>query len=147
VTDFAGYPKTASCACGALTLRATAPPKNVHACCCLNCQRRSGSVYTYTAFFAEADVTVSGEPKTWRGDSDAGRYQDTNFCPVCGVTVFSRLEALPGIVAVPVGTPPIRTSPCRENCTGPYTATVGSPPLAALSSSSGNNSNPTPAAA
>jgi len=100
----AGYPKIASCACGALTLRATAPPKNVHACCCLNCQRRSGSVYTYTAFFAEADVTVSGEPKTWRSDSDAGRYQDTNFCPVCGVTVFSRLEALPGIVAVPVGT-------------------------------------------
>ncbi len=55
-----GYPKTAACACGALTATAAAPPAMVHACSCLECQRRSGSAFTYSAFFAEADVTIAG---------------------------------------------------------------------------------------
>jgi hypothetical protein len=98
-----GYPKTAACACGALTVTVTAPPKKVHACSCLSCQRRSGSAFTYTAFFAEGDVAVSGEWKAWRRGSEAGRFHETNFCPTCGCAVFYRLEALPGVIAVPVG--------------------------------------------
>ncbi len=98
-----GYPKTATCACGALTLSVTAPPDSTHACSCLECQRRSGSVFTYTAFFAEANVAVKGEARRWRRGSDAGRFHESNFCPTCGTAVYCRLEAWPGIIGVAVG--------------------------------------------
>ena len=98
-----GYPKTAACACGALTVTVSAPPAGVHACSCLECQRRSGSAFTYTAFFAEAHVSISGEHRSWRRGSDAGRYHETSFCPVCGCAGFYRLEAWPGVIGVPAG--------------------------------------------
>ena len=98
-----GYPKTAACACGALRVTVSAPPGNVHICSCLDCQRRSGSAFTYTAFFAENAVSVTGEHRNWRRQSDGSRYHESSFCPTCGTSVFCRLEALPGIVGLPVG--------------------------------------------
>jgi len=97
------YPKTAACACGALTVSVSAPPISTHACSCLDCQRRSGSVFTYTAFFAETDVLVKGEFRCWRRSSDAGRFHESNFCPTCGNALFYHLEAWPGVVGIPVG--------------------------------------------
>jgi hypothetical protein len=98
-----GYPKTAACACGALTVTVTAPPWRVHACFCLDCQRRTGSAFSYSAFFAEAQATVGGEARRFRRTADSGHVHDAHFCPACGCTVFSRLEGIPGSVAVPVG--------------------------------------------
>lgn len=97
------YPKTATCACGQLAVTATAAPQMVHACSCTECQRGTGSAFSYSAFFREADVTVQGEQKSWRRSSDAGRWQECHFCPTCGGTVLSRLEAVPGMVCVSVG--------------------------------------------
>jgi hypothetical protein len=99
-----GYPKTAACACGALTVTVSSPPAMVHACSCLSCQRRSGSAFTYTAFFVESETAVNGETTPWRRNSEAGRFHETNFCPTCGCTAFYRLEALPGMICVPAGT-------------------------------------------
>jgi hypothetical protein len=101
--DPASYPKTAACACGALKVTVMAPPQMVHACACLECQRGTGSAFSYSAFFSEAAVKVSGKSTRWRRSSDAGRWQESNFCPTCGVTVFTRLEALPNVVCVSVG--------------------------------------------
>ena len=98
-----GYPKTAACACGALTVSVKASPANVHACACLDCQRRSGSAFSCTAFFAEEAATISGDFKTYRRGSDAGRFNESNFCPTCGCAVFSRLEGLPGVIGVAIG--------------------------------------------
>ena len=98
-----GYPKTAACACGALRVTVAAPPANVHVCSCLECQRRSGSAFTYTAFFAEDDVSVDGRIPELAAQSDAGRFHESSFCPTCGTSVFYRLEALPGVIGVPVG--------------------------------------------
>ena len=98
-----GFPKTAACACGALSVIAAKAPAQVHACSCLDCQRRSGSAFTYTAFFAETAVTIAGEYRSWRRGSDAGRFHESSFCPVCGSAVFYRLEALPGVLGIPVG--------------------------------------------
>jgi hypothetical protein len=101
--DIASYPKTAACACGALTVTVSAAPQFVHCCACLNCQRATGSAFSYSAFFPEAATKVGGAFTSWRRSSDAGRWNEGNFCPTCGVTVFSRLEALPGIFCIPVG--------------------------------------------
>jgi hypothetical protein len=99
----ASYPKTAACACGALTLTVTAPPQMIHACSCQDCQRGSGSAFSYSAFFPESAVAVKGPATLWRRSSQSGRWQDCSFCPTCGTTVFSRLEALPGVVCVSAG--------------------------------------------
>lgn len=104
MAELASYPKTAACACGKLTVTASAPPQFTHACSCLDCQRRSGSAFTYSAFFDEAAVRVDGPSQTWRSSSSqAGRWSDVSFCPTCGVSVFMRLEALPKIVCVAAG--------------------------------------------
>jgi hypothetical protein len=99
----AAYPKTAACACGALTLAVAAAPQMTHACACMDCQRGTGSAFSYSAFFPDAVVKTSGAATRWRRSSEAGRWQESSFCPTCGVTVFSRLEALPGLVCVSVG--------------------------------------------
>ncbi len=101
--DPAAYPKTAACACGGLTVTVSAAPQFVHACACLECQRNTGSAFSYSAFFPEAAVKVGGEFKSWRRSSEAGRWNEANFCPTCGVNVFARLEALPAMFCIPVG--------------------------------------------
>ena len=103
MTEQADYPKTASCTCGGLTVTVSAPPQMTHACACLECQRGTGSAFSYSAFFAEDAVRISGDVRGYRRSSEAGRWQETDFCPVCGVCVYCRLEALPGMIGVSVG--------------------------------------------
>jgi hypothetical protein len=98
-----GYPKPAACVCGALTVSVSAPPLHIHACACLDCQRRSGSAFTCTAFFPEAAVEICGEFHSFRRIADSGRINEASFCPMCGSSVLSRLEGLPGVVGVAVG--------------------------------------------
>jgi len=99
----ASYPKIAACACGQLTVTVNAPPQMVHACSCVDCQRGSGSAFSYSAFFPESAVKTGGAPTRWRRSSEAGRWQESNFCSTCGVTVFGRMEVLPAVVCVSVG--------------------------------------------
>jgi hypothetical protein len=101
--DAVSYPKTAECACGAVKVTASAAPRFVHACACLDCQRGTGSAFSYSAFFSESAVQVSGALKSWRHASASGRWSESSFCPTCGVSVVTRVEALPEIVCVPVG--------------------------------------------
>jgi hypothetical protein len=93
----------ASCACGALTVATRGQPLEVFACSCLNCQRESGSAFTYSAVYPQADVSLSGERKTWRRTVDSGRWLESEFCPTCGVTVSFHMEAWPEVTGVPVG--------------------------------------------
>lgn len=65
--------------------------------------RRTGSAFTYTAFFFDAAVKIEGEFRFWAEKRDAGRQYEAFFCSACGVTVFTRLEALPGLTGVAVG--------------------------------------------
>jgi hypothetical protein len=97
------YSKTARCGCGGLTLTASEAPQSVHACACTDCQRGTGSAFSYSAFFPESAARIAGERRSWRRSSDAGRWQESNFCPTCGVCVFARLEVLPNILCVSAG--------------------------------------------
>lgn len=86
--------RTARCGCGALTVTTSGEPAGVYACGCLRCQQKSGSAFTYSALFPQAATTIAGERTTWRHLGDSGRWVETNFCPTCGITVFSRGEVL-----------------------------------------------------
>jgi hypothetical protein len=93
--------RTATCACGGLRVTVTGRPKQVNACTCFRCQRATGSALSYTAFFPEsALVAIEGESRVWRRSATAAA---SHFCPVCGTTVFSRLENMPDQVGISVG--------------------------------------------
>lgn len=94
----------ARCACGAFAVTARGAPAVVHACSCTDCQRRSGSVFSHTAFFPEVAVTVvSGDPRTWRRPGASGFGVEAAFCPLCGTTLLSRPLAWSGMVGIAVG--------------------------------------------
>jgi hypothetical protein len=95
---------TARCSCGALSISVTGEPVRVHACSCLACQRRTGSALANNAFFETAAVTsIVGEATIYREIRESGRWQDYHFCPICGVSVYLKVEIAPDHIGVPVG--------------------------------------------
>jgi hypothetical protein len=93
----------AQCGCGALTATAGGDPVTVYGCSCTDCQRKSGSAFSYAALFPSVAVTIAGERKTWRRIGDSGRWIDNVFCPTCGVSVAFHSEAMPDMTGIPVG--------------------------------------------
>ena len=95
--------RVASCTCGQLHLAVSGEPLRVSVCHCLACQRRTGGVFASQARFDASAVKVSGRSTEFVRVGDAGTRATFHFCPVCGCTVYYRMEAMPGQVAIPVG--------------------------------------------
>ena len=95
--------RTAECRCGAVKVACEGEPMRVSVCHCLNCQRRSGSAFAVQARWPEADVKISGETREWQAAGDSGGVGRFRFCPHCGATIAYTIDAMPGLVAVPVG--------------------------------------------
>jgi hypothetical protein len=95
--------RTARCGCGELTVLARGEPAEVYLCSCLDCQRQTGSAFSYAALYPVAEVTIAGPQKTWRHQGDSGRGVEIAFCPTCGVGVYSRAQVFPRLVCVAVG--------------------------------------------
>lgn len=72
-------------------------------CHCLECQKRTGSVFGTQARFSSEFVTIEGHATQWTRLGDSGQPTTFNFCPVCGSTVYWELTGAPGFVAVAVG--------------------------------------------
>lgn len=96
-------PHTAHCSCGSVELVTRVEPVSVVACHCQACQRRTGSVFGVGAYFAEADVIVTGEIREYIRIADSGNPFHTYFCPTCGTSMFWRSNRNPGLVGVAVG--------------------------------------------
>jgi hypothetical protein len=96
--------RRAECSCGQLSATCPAEPSRLSVCHCLNCKRRTGSAFAFTAWFDEGDVVTQGEAHEFDLTGDEGGRATFSFCPRCGVTVFFRPAALPGRIAVPAGT-------------------------------------------
>lgn len=95
--------RVASCLCGGLKVTTRGEPLDVYLCSCKDCQRGTGSAFSYGALFPEASVSATGESRTYRHYADSGRFIDNVFCPICGTGVMFRAEGLPGAVGVSVG--------------------------------------------
>lgn len=92
------------CRCGQLKVSCEGEPVRISVCHCLNCQRRSGSAFSAQARWPEAQVTITGEAKEFvTSDSDSGSSASFHFCGRCGSTVYYYIEAMPGLIAVPIG--------------------------------------------
>lgn len=96
--------RTASCQCGQLNLTVEGDPALVSACNCTRCQKRSGSPFAVSSRWnADQLRERSGNGVTFNRKGFSGKTVEFLFCPVCGSTVTTRLELLPGFIGIPVG--------------------------------------------
>ena len=95
--------RTAACRCGQLSVSCVGEPVRVSVCHCLECQKRSGSVFATQARWPDDKVTMSGEYRVWERIADSGHRATYRFCPECGSTLAYVIEGWPGVTAIPVG--------------------------------------------
>jgi len=95
--------RVASCSCGQLRVTCEGEPVRVSICHCLECQKRTGSVFATQARFSHERVTIAGRAAQWTRLGDSGQPTTFQFCPLCGSTVYWEPAGAPGFVAVAVG--------------------------------------------
>lgn len=96
--------RTATCACGQLAIHCTGEPVRISICHCLDCQKRTGSVFGMQARYSRAAVSVAaGTSKSFTRTADSGNTVTFHFCPDCGSTVYWELSGFPDVYAVAVG--------------------------------------------
>jgi hypothetical protein len=95
--------RTNRCSCGQLQVTVRGEPVRISICHCLECQRRTGSVYGVQARFPRDAVSVEGNSSEYRRVAESGHGVSMHFCPECGSTVYYFLDQVPGFVGVPVG--------------------------------------------
>lgn len=119
--------RVATCSCGQLRATCEGEPVRISICHCLECQKRTGSVFATQARFPAENVKTEGRASQWTRVGDSGGAATFSFCPACGSTVFWEI---PGFVAVAVGAfadpnfPPPRVS-VYEDRQHPWAQAVG----------------------
>jgi hypothetical protein len=104
----------AACNCGQLSVTCEGEPVRISVCHCLECQRRTGSVFSVQARFNRDRVKVRGNAIQYARVADSGNRLTFNFCPVCGSTVYWKSEAAPDLIAVAVGAFADQTFPAPD---------------------------------
>lgn len=96
--------RRAKCSCGKVQVVCDSDPARISMCHCLECQRRTGTVFGNQAWFSrEQIISISGNVTQFTRRSDTGHSVTFQFCPTCGSTVYWVAEGFPGLVAVAVG--------------------------------------------
>lgn len=95
--------RVASCSCGQLRIICEGEPLRVSICHCLECQKRTGSVYAVQARYKREQVRAEGEAAHWSRAGESGASARFSFCPTCASIVFWSPEAMPEWVLVAVG--------------------------------------------
>jgi hypothetical protein len=95
--------RVASCSCGQLHLTCAGEPVRISICHCLECQKRTGSIFATQARFPRDGVTIEGRATQWARRGDSGESATFNFCPVCASIVYWEAAGIPGFVTVAVG--------------------------------------------
>jgi hypothetical protein len=96
--------REARCSCGQLRLACEGEPVRISICHCLECQRRTGSVFGAQARFSRAQVIrIEGRATAFTRVADSGNEITFHFCPACGTTVYWEFARMPDILAVAMG--------------------------------------------
>ena len=93
----------ASCHCGQLGVSCEGEPSKVSLCHCLDCQRRTGSLFSVAAFFPRERLRTRGKAQTYVRDSASGFPVTFHFCPRCGSSLWWEPERMPHLAGVAVG--------------------------------------------
>ncbi|MFN3953321.1 MAG: GFA family protein [Pararhodobacter sp.] len=95
--------RTASCQCGTLSVRAVGEPDFVNICHCGFCQRRSGSAFSYNAYYPAHAIEARGPSLCYARDGAEQRKLRNHFCPDCGTTLFWCADLRPDHIGIAVG--------------------------------------------
>ena len=96
--------RTASCSCGQMSITVEGEPLRVLVCHCFECQKQTGSVFGSWGYWPKSAISsIEGEATLYRRSSDAGRWVDNFFCPVCGSSIYGYSEGAPDEVTIAVG--------------------------------------------
>jgi hypothetical protein len=87
--------RTARCLCGLLSARVEGEPLAVNICHCLDCRRRTGAAFSYSAYFDQASVQIDGPSECYAREGQDGRKVRHHFCPSCGTTVYWDFDMRP----------------------------------------------------
>ncbi len=96
--------RKAICSCGHMGIAVEGNPVSVVACNCLKCQRRTGSVFGVSSYFADIQIVERmGTSKSLTRTSEAGLQMQRCFCPECGSTVYWKPDLEIAYTGVAVG--------------------------------------------
>jgi hypothetical protein len=92
-----------SCLCGAVQYEVHGELGAAVYCHCSRCRKASGSAFASNAPIAEASFTLTrGEHVLKLFSTAAGVHRA--FCPECGSPLYSKRDALPGVLRLRLGT-------------------------------------------
>lgn len=95
--------RRASCSCGQLNVTCEGEPIRISVCHCLECQKRTGSVFGVQARFPADKVTIEGTSTAYERVGESGGRIRFHFCPTCSAIVHYAIDAMPDVIAIPVG--------------------------------------------
>ena len=95
--------RRAQCSCGSLSVRTLGAPTIVAVCHCIECQRRTGSAFGVSTWFNIEQVQFEGESKSYIRTASENRKLITEFCPICGTSLYWQADLRPGMIAVALG--------------------------------------------
>lgn len=127
--------RVASCSCGQLRVTCEGDPVRISICHCLECQKRSGSIFATQARFARTAATIEGTSSTWSRQGDSGGSASFHFCPTCASIVYWLPAEMPDFIMVAVGAFADPTFPqpiisVYESRAHPWAMTAGELPIA-----------------
>ena len=126
--------RTATCSCGQLRLACDGEPVRIYICHCLECQKRTGSIFAVQARYPRGAVAIEGRSAQWQRTGDSGTTATFHFCPTCSAIVYWEMDALPDFLAVTVGAfadpnfPPPAVSVC-DGRQHPWSRAIGEHPM------------------
>jgi hypothetical protein len=91
------------CLCGKVRYAADAEPAFVAVCHCKNCQKASGTAFGVVLAAPNPALSMQGILKTFDDKGDSGKTLYRRFCPECGSSVITDVEAMPDLAIVIAG--------------------------------------------
>ena len=95
--------RQAACSCGKVQVTTNGEPFRISMCHCLDCQRRTGSVFGAQAWFSNDHVSIQGPTARFLRKADSGNEITYHFCSSCGATVYYRPHTRLDTTAIPIG--------------------------------------------
>ena len=95
---------TGGCLCGSLRYTLKAEPAFIGVCHCRDCQKFTGSAFSFLVAVPLTALEIEGSSKTFDKPGDSGHPITRRFCPECGSSIAEEAFTRPGLVLINAGT-------------------------------------------
>ena len=92
------------CLCGAVRYKLQAEPALIGVCHCRDCQKFTGSAFSFLVAVPLAALEIAGPFKTFDKPGDSGHPISRQFCAECGSSIAEEAFIRPGLVLINAGT-------------------------------------------